>query len=122
MAFRFLQFRIYKSARAFYTEIAKIAGTFPTKEQFVLTSQLLRAALSILLNIAEGSDRNSDKDFNHFLTIAHGSLNEVVAALDVALVRGYIDHSQFDSLFEAASQLSKQLATFRRTLTINAQS
>lgn len=84
--FRFRQFQVYIDARKFDKELKDFSKRkFPKSEQFCLLSQLWRALDSIVLNIAEGSDRGTDKDFAHFLNVALTSLNEVVACLDVAL-------------------------------------
>jgi len=116
MPFRFLKFPVYKLAREFYSDIVKVTQGFPRDELYVLVSQLKRAALSIVLNIAEGSDRGSDKDFNRFLVNSLGSLNEVVAGLDLALRNDYIKQALFDELTQKASQLSNQLAGFSKKL------
>lgn len=63
---------------------------FPGEEKYLLTDQIIRAANSIVLNVAEGTDRGTDKDFALFLNRSHTSLNEVVACLDIALKEGYI--------------------------------
>ncbi len=66
--FRFRQFQVYKDALLFQKELKELSKRkFPKEEQFCLTSQLCRALDSIILNIAEGSDRGTDKDFAHFL-------------------------------------------------------
>ena len=89
--FRFREFQIYKDARKFSIELKKLSKEkFPKSEQFGLTSQLWRALDSIILNIAEGSDRSTDKDFALFLNRSHTSLNEVVSCLDIALDNLYI--------------------------------
>ncbi len=89
--FRFRKFQVYKDSRRFVLEVKKMTREkFPKFELFNLTNQLCRAADSIILNIAEGSDRSTDKDFAHFLNQSHTSLNEVVACLDIALDNEYI--------------------------------
>jgi four helix bundle protein len=78
--FRFRNFQVYKDARNFSKELKKFSKSkFPKEEQFGLLSQLWRALDSVMLNIAEGSDRGTDKDFALFLNRSHTSLNEVVA-------------------------------------------
>lgn len=52
----------------------KITEPFPVQEKFELTSQINRAGVSIASNIAEGSSRNSDKDYNRFIEISLGSV------------------------------------------------
>jgi four helix bundle protein len=72
--------------------------------------------LSILLSITEGSDKGSDKDFNRYPMNSLGSLNEVIAGLDIAVDNGYISKIVFDKLFKKATQSSNQKAGFSRKL------
>lgn len=96
--------------------------SFPQAEKFVLQDQIKRASLSVILNIAEGSDKGSDKDFNRYLMNALGSLNEVVAGLDIAQNNNYINKKVFDELTSQADSLSKQIAMFSRKLKMPAAS
>jgi four helix bundle protein len=115
--FRFRDFSAYKTGRKFCSGIKNVSLTaFPTREKFGLVSQLNRALDSILLNIAEGSARSTNKDFAHFLNLATSSLNEVVACLDIAFDMGYIRADQLDVLLHEAAELSSQLTAFRRSL------
>ena len=115
--FRFIKFPVYREARVFVLVVRNCTVKFlPPEERYVLTSQLLRAADSIVLNIAEGSARSTDRDFAHYLTTSFGSLNEVVACIDLAFDRGFIRESVRQQLFEQAAQLANQLTAFRRTL------
>ncbi len=118
--FRFREFKVYKDVRIFSEELKKISKKkFPKEEQFGLLSQLWRALDSIILNIAEGSDRGTDKDFAHFLNNAHTSLNEVVACLDIAFDRKYILIRERDDFLEKANLLANQLTAFRKKLLNN---
>ena len=118
--FRFRNFKIYKEFRIFTVKIKKLSKEkFPVDERFVLTSQLWRALDSIILNIAEGSDRGTDKDFAHFLNLAKTSLNEVVACLDVAFDNLYINVIEHKDLLQEAARLSQQLTAFRLWLKSN---
>lgn len=115
--FRFREFPIYKDARLFVKELKDSSKKrFPKEEQFNLLSQLWRALDSIILNIAEGSDRGTDKDFAHFLNNAHTSLNEVVACLDIALDDNYISKDEHFTYLEKAAALANQLTAFRKKL------
>lgn len=92
--FRFRQFLVYQDGLVFNREIKSLCkNCFPKTEQRSLTSQLYRALDSIILNIAEGSDRGTDKDFAHFLNLSHASLNEVATCLDLARDAKYIDQA-----------------------------
>ena len=118
--FRFREFQVYKDARNFNREIKDLSNKkFPKTEQFNLLSQLWRAADSIILNIAEGTDRGTDKDFAHFLNNAHTSLNEVVACLDVAIDSNYISDELHQVYLNKAMLLANQLTAFRNNLLKN---
>ena len=108
--FRFRDFQVYKDLRDFRKEIKAIK--FPNKENFILKSQLWRAIDSVLLNIAEGSEKYSDIDFSRFLNTSIGSLREVVACLDLALDDGYINKVQFTLLTEKGEGIYRQLKAF----------
>lgn len=115
--FRFREFQVYKDARKFAKELKDLSKRkFPKEEQFCLTPQLWRALDSIILNIAEGADRGTDKDFAHFLNNAHTSLNEVVACLDTALDNEYIFSEDHLIYLDKAAALADQLTAFRRKI------
>jgi four helix bundle protein len=115
--FRFRKFKVYTDGRIFIFEVKTLAREkFPKFELFSLTNQLCRAADSIILNIAEGSDRSTDKDFAHFLNQAHTSLNEVVACLDIALDNKYITGTENLTYINKAAELANQLTAFRDNL------
>lgn len=115
--FRFREFQIYKDARKFNKKIKDFSKIkLPKNEQFSLLTQLWRAIDSIILNIAEGTDRGTDKDFAHFLNIAHTSLNEVVACLDLALDNHYVTNEEHKKYLEEATLIANQLTAFRNNL------
>ena len=70
--------------------IYKATGAFPREEQYALTSQLRRAAYSVPSNIAEGSARETQKDYLHFLHIARGSLTEAQYFVHLSSRLGYL--------------------------------
>ncbi len=110
--FRFRDFPVYKEAREFRKELKQLSKKFPKEEQFVLTTQLWRALDSILLNIAEGSDRYSDTDFGHFLNNSLTSLDEVISCLDLAFDDGYIGQNEVNYFVSWAEKLASQLMAF----------
>ncbi len=113
--FRFLDFQVYKEARLFYRDIILLTKSFP-REFWELGDQIRRCSLSICLNIAEGSAKRSDKDFNRYLEIALGSVNEAVAGLDIALNENLINGHLFQKHFSQAEEITKQLGGFSRKL------
>lgn len=115
--FRFRQFPVYGDARIFVRNVKMLGKKkFPVDERFSLTAQTFRALDSIILNIAEGSDRMTDKDFAHFLNMAHTSLNEVVACCDIALDSKYLSISEHRDCLSGAEVLANQLTAFRNSL------
>jgi len=116
MSCRFENFGVYKETREFIVQVYKLARTFPKKEQFELAGQLRRAAVSILLNIAEGASKKSDAELNRFILISVGSANEIIAILDIALDQKYIRISGYNSFRIKVESIIKQLYGFSRSL------
>jgi four helix bundle protein len=83
-----------------------LTGRFPKEEQFGLTSQLRRAAVSIASNIAEGAARNSNKEFLQFLYIALGSAAEIETQLLLAKRLKFLKE---DNLFDEIEAIRKML-------------
>ena len=115
--FRFRQWDIYKDARKFRIEIYKILRNYPAEERYALVDQTKRALNSIILNIAEGANRTTDKELKTYISRAAGSLDEVVACLDCALDNNYITESQHQEFLEKASNLAKRIKGFIIKLT-----
>lgn len=116
MSFRFREFRVYQDAQVWIKNIFKLTIIIRNQKYFELSSQVERAALSVILNIAEGSDRGSDKDFNRFLDISLGSLNEVIAGLDIATKSDLITLENFENILIESEKMAKQLGAFKNAL------
>ena len=115
-AFRFEKLEIWKRGVSYADLVYATTEHFPKREQFGLTSQLQRAAVSISANIAEGSSRVSNKDFSRFIEIAFGSLCETVSHLYIASSRKLVSQDEFMMLYNAAVELSRMLSSFRSSL------
>lgn len=102
----------WKEARRLVFEIYQLTKLFPRDELLGLTSQLRRAAVSILSNIAEGAGRSSVREFAQFLSVAIGSLSEVDAQLCIATDLGYLDSNHH--VFEQLEHTSKLVIGLRR--------
>ncbi|MBX3319845.1 MAG: four helix bundle protein [Nitrospira sp.] len=89
---------------------------FPIKEQYGLSSQIRRAAASILSNIAEGAARHGKKEFLQFLHIARGSLSELDTQLELAKRLEYIDQNEWVTLNELLERFDKMLSGLIRHL------
>jgi four helix bundle protein len=118
MGFRFRNFPIYDELKTFILNMYKVANSLPKAESYELGSQLRRAATSSLLNLAEGSMRNSDKELNRFLLISIGSISEIVAILDICLDQKYISSSLHQKYLIECESLVKKLYSFRKSLKI----
>ncbi len=95
MSFRFQKFKIYSDAKIFVKLVFQLTVNFPNTFQHDLGRQIRNAVISVVLNLAEGSDRGSDKEFNRFIMTSLGSLNEVVAGFDIALENNLINSSEY---------------------------
>ncbi len=89
---------VWQLGRALVAKVYRLTADFPTSEQFGLTSQLRRAAVSIPANIAEGHGRRTDGAFVQFVRVALGSLNEVETLSILACDLGFLSQEQFDGL------------------------
>ena len=90
----------------------QFAKNLPESERYLLRDQMSRAADSICLNIAEGSNKLSDIEFSKYLNTSETSLEEVVCCLDLALDDGYITNSEFEGNLREAGELGAQLIAF----------
>ena len=97
-------------------EVYLLTNIFPQKEQFGLTSQIRRCAVSIPSNIAEGAGRNSKKEFNQFLGIATGSLFELETQLLISTRVDYSKETEIITLIDLISEIHKMLIGLKKTL------
>ena len=92
----------------------KLAKEFPESERYILRDQISRAADSICLNIAEGSNKLSDIEFSKYLNTSETSLEEVVCCLNLVLDDGHITETEFEGYLREAEELGAQLIAFGR--------
>jgi len=96
--------------------ILEITKKLPREFRFELTSQLIRSSFSIILNIAEGSGKISDKELNRFLDIALGSTYETVAGMDTLRISGFVDEDDFNKIKALAGAICDQLGGFKKVM------
>jgi len=108
--YSFEKLDVWRDARKFVTEIYKVSGTFPSEEKFGLCSQLQRASVSVVSNIAEGVSRQSDKEKIRFIEISYGSLMEVYCQLYISLDLKYLTIDQFETCKMRIDAIARQLS------------
>lgn len=109
MAFRFESLRVWQDALQLSNKIDLLAETFPKKELYSLSSQIKRAADSVVLNIAEGSTGQSIPEYKRFLRFALRSGIEVVACLFIGKTRNYIPQELFTKFYNEYETLCKMI-------------
>jgi four helix bundle protein len=97
-------------------QIYRITERFPPNEQFGLTSQIQRAAVSIPSNMAEGAARKTKKEFIQFLHISKGSLSELDTQLEIARRLEYLGQIEWEALNELLERVDRLLSGLIRHL------
>lgn len=113
---RFEDLEAWKLARVLTGLVYAASGVGKFGHDFALRDQIRRASISIVSNIAEGFERDGDKEFLQFLSMAKGSCGEVRAQLCLALDQKYISQTEFDNLTAKAIQLSRIISGLIRYL------
>jgi four helix bundle protein len=118
---RFEDIEAWKKSRELTKEIYRITASGEFSRDFGLRDQIRRASVSILSNIAEGYERNGNRGFQHFLSVAKGSAGEVRAQLYVALDAGFIHEELFISLRKQLEEISRLLGGLMKYLKISSE-
>jgi len=112
----FKKYDIWKLSHQFTLDIYTSTKSFPKEEIYGIVSQIRRASTSIPTNISEGCGRDSDSEFNRFLTIALGSTSEVEYLLILSKELEYIDSNTFIQLEENINIIKKKIYTLKQKL------
>lgn len=107
---------VWQKGHQLALEIYRVTVGFPKVEQFGLTDQLRRAAISVPSNVVEGFERGSNKEFKHFLSIARGSTGEVRAQIELARDIGYMQNDDFEKLFDLTTEVHKMINSLIKKL------
>ena len=103
----FKELQVWQKAMDLAVFTYQLTGYFPKEEKYGLISQIQRAAVSIPSNIAEGSGRVSDKDFQRFISIAMGSSFELETQVILAFRFKYINEEQITAFDEMVRPVQK---------------
>lgn len=98
---------VWQRAKELAVRIYKISNERSLGKDFGLRDQIRRCAVSIPSNIAEGDERNTDKESTRFFYIAKGSLAELRTQLQIALEVGYIGKDVFESLDSDCKEIGR---------------
>jgi four helix bundle protein len=100
---------VWKLSIDLVKEVYRLTTRFPASENFGLTNQIRRAAISIPSNIAEGQGRNSAKEFRQFLAVGLGSVAELETQLIISQVIEYISQEELNPLLNTLDRIRKMI-------------
>ena len=105
----FCEIEAWKKTREATKLVYEITGVGDFARDYGLKDQLRRSSVSVMSNIAEGFERDGNREFRNFLSIAKGSCGEVRSHLFVALDQNFINDVQFNGLNETFEQIGKMI-------------
>ncbi|PIB36659.1 four helix bundle protein [Reichenbachiella sp. 5M10] len=110
------ELNVWKRSVDLAVKVYQETSSFPSDEKYGMTSQVRRCSVSISSNIAEGSGRSTDKDFNNFLSYSYGSSCELETQLIISKRVGLLTDEQFNQLNKEIQDIQKMLFSLRRSL------
>ena len=113
---RFEDIESWQKARVLTRRIYQVSATGVFNRDFALRDQIRRASVSVMANIAEGFERDGNREFAQFLSNAKGSLGEVKSHFYVALDAGFVDQPVFAELYQQADETGQLIGGFMRYL------
>jgi four helix bundle protein len=117
MAFKFEKLEIWQQSLDYLDKIYRVANKLPEQERYNLKSQMIRAATSVNLNIAEGSTGQTDAEQARFLGLALRSLFETVACLHIIHRLNYLnDPEDLRQIYRDADLLARRITAMRKRL------
>ena len=110
------ELRVWQKTMDLVIETYKLCELLPKKETYGLSDQMRRAAVSIPSNIAEGQARKNKKEFFHFLSIARGSLAELLTHLEICVRLGYFGQDQVAIVENYSEEAGKMITNLMKNL------
>ena len=117
--YQFERLAAWQKAKELVIAIYQLLENFPKYEQFAISNQLRRAAISVPSNIAEGTGRISAKEKIHFLEIAYGSLTETYCQLLIASELGYLSDDDLFAVRPLFKETSRLISGLRKRFNSN---
>ena len=113
---KFEDMKVWQDAREFVKQIYKCTANQKFKKDFGLRDQIQRGVVSIMSNIAEGYERDSNKELIRFLQFSKGSAGEVRSLLYVATDLGYLTEKEFSEFHQTSISIITQISNFIKYL------
>ncbi|MGN8067423.1 four helix bundle protein [Mucilaginibacter sp. 22184] len=113
----FKELKVWKAGIEISKIVFQLCKALPAEEKYGLISQMIRSAISIPSNIAEGCGRRSDKELYHFLSIALGSSFELETQLIIAKEFNYISQKKLDETSTIITEIQKMVYGLQKSLT-----
>jgi len=101
--------KVWQKARILVKECYRLTESYPDSEKFGIVSQIRRSSVSICANIAEGSGRNTEKEFLNFLKISRGSSFETETLIILSFDLGYLSETNFDEMIKKTNEIQRML-------------
>ena len=114
---KYKNLNVWNEGRKLVKDIYILTTKFPADERFGLTSQMRRAAVSIISNIAEGAGRRTNGEYRQFLGIANGSAFEVEAQCVVSCDLGFLDEKTLAVIGDRVDHISRMIVKLQDSLT-----
>jgi len=114
----FEKLQVWDKAHKLVLDIYTITKHFPPIERYGLTSQIRRSVVSIPSNIAEGTGRNSDKEFQRFLDYAIGSLFELETQITLANDLNFLSQEEYKKIHSEIKSLIRMIIKFKTILEV----
>ena len=110
---------VWQKAMDLTIEVYSLVKLLPREENYCLSDQMRRAVVSIPANIAEGQGRDTDKEYNRFISIARGSLWELLTQIEICERLSYISTVQSAKARDLITEISKMLFALSNAITPN---
>ncbi len=112
----FKELKIWQKGFEIAVKSYKLTGSFPKEEKYGITSQIIRVSVSIPSNIAEGSSRSSEKDYNRFIEISLGSSFELETQLLISKALNFGEANLTAEILKDLDEEQKMLIGFMNKL------